>query len=792
MKVLLSWLREFCPTDLSAEELAEKLTEQGAKVESVSYPWERLTGVVVARVREVQDHPSSDKLCLARVDHGSGERELVVGVRNMKAGDLVPLAGPGATVPGLPEPLTARQIRGVVSEGMLCSPRELGISGEHTGILVLPPETRVGADFKEAFGLADALLDVEVKSNRPDLLSVVGVAREAAAATGVPFIPPDTRFTESEEKAHEAATVEVLDLERCPRYLAKVIRGVSVGSSPIRVQARLTAMGMRPLSGVVDATNYVMLEMGQPLHPFDLALLEGAGVVVRRAAEGERLVTLDEVERVLTAEDLLIADRAKGIAIAGIFGSASAEVSPGTSEVLLESAHFQPRGILRTARRLGLRTEASTRFERGTDPEAVDGAADRAARLIAEWGGGTVLAGSVEVGGPPERRRVAMRPSRAALVLGYEVSTEEAAGALRRLGMDVESRDDSVEAVVPTYRWDLQVEEDLIEEVARVQGYGRVPVSMPAVRQGGGVPESYSRRTRVREALVRAGFREAWTYSFASTADLALMGQDASRAIRVANPLTADQEFLRTSLLPALLRAAVHNVARRIPGVAMFEVGRTFAPDDLVEERERVGLIAAGVTSSGFPGESRYMDFFDAKGAVEALLGAFGVTDWSLGQAAPSPFHPARSAVMLTEGEIAGVVGELHPRIAEEMDLPARTSLAELDLAVLSAHAASTFAFTDVPRFPPVHRDLAFLVDAATAAGDVLAALVEAAGELLDAAALFDVFEGGPIPEGKKSLAFSVDLRVPDRTLTDEEAERVVQAIVARLARDFGAELRAG
>jgi phenylalanyl-tRNA synthetase beta chain len=315
---------------------------------------------------------------------------------------------------------------------------------------------------------------------------------------------------------------------------------------------------------------------------------------------------------------------------------------------------------------------------------------------------------------------------------------------------------------------------------------------MPAVRQAGAVPESFSRRARVREAMVRAGLLEALTYSFASAADLALMGQDESRAIHVANPLTADQEFLRTSLLPGLLRAAVHNVARRIPGVALFEVGRTFGPDDPIEERERVGLIVAGTTSSGFPGESRPMDFFDAKGSVEALLGALGVSSWSLGQAAPSPFNPARSAMVLIGGEIAGVVGELHPRLAEEMDLPARTSLAELDLAVVWAHAASTLVFTDVPRFPPVHRDLAFVVDATAAAGDVLGTLVEAAGELLDAVVLFDVFEGGPIPEGKKSLAFSVDFRAPDRTLTDEEAERVVQAIVERLARDFGADLRSG
>jgi phenylalanyl-tRNA synthetase beta chain len=792
VKVLLSWLRELCPTDLSAEEMAERLTAQGAKVETVTRPWEGLDGVVVARVLEIRDHPNSDKLCLARVDFGSGQRELVVGVRNMRPGDLVPLAGPGTRVPALPEPLSAREIRGVVSEGMICSGRELGISGDHSGILILPPDTTVGTDFKSAFGLDDALLDVEVKSNRPDLLSVIGVAREASAATGVPLVPPDTSLPEAGEKAEEAASVEVLDLERCPRYLAKVVRGVAWDRSPIRVQARLSAMGMRPLSNVVDATNYVMLELGQPLHPFDLALLEGAAVVVRRASEGETLTTLDEVERTLTGEDLVIADRAKGIAIAGVFGSAAAEVSAATTDVLLESAHFQPGGVLRTARRLGLRTEASTRFERGADPEAVDPAADRAARLITEWAGGTVLAGSVGVGSVPERRVVAMRPARATHVLGYEVTEPEAIEALGRLGMEVQPGGGHVEAVVPSFRWDLRIEEDLIEEVARFQGYDRVPETTPAVRQAGGVPANYDLRRRVRETMVRAGLREALVYSFASPDDLALMEHDPGRAVPVANPLTSDQAFLRTSLLPGLLRAVAHNAARRVPGVWLFEVGRVFLRDDPVDERVRVALAVAGTASTGHPGESRGLDFFDAKGAVEALFRSLGIAEWSLGDAAPPPFHPARSAAVLAGDRPVGVLGELHPRVAAEMDLPARTAVAEIDLVDLVAQEATGFTFRDVPRFPPVHRDLAFQVDQGTPAGKVREAIMEAGGDLVDTVVLFDVFEGGPIPSGQKSLAFSVDLRAPDRTLTDQEAEAVVEAIVERLARDFGAELRTG
>ncbi|HZD79202.1 MAG TPA: phenylalanine--tRNA ligase subunit beta, partial [Actinomycetota bacterium] len=336
MRIVLSWLREICPTDLGVEDLAELLTRKGAEVEGVERPWDRLRGVLVARVLEVRDHPNSDKLCLARVQTGSGEQEVVVGVRNMAAGDLVPLAPPGATVPALPEPLAARPIRGMVSNGMLCSPMELGIAPSHEGILVLPDDLEPGQDVRSVLGLDDAVLDVEVTPNRPDFLSVLGIAREVSAATGVPIVPPPTSVREEEGKAEDAASLEVLDLDRCPRYLARILTGVRHAPSPIKIQARLTAAGMRPISGAVDATNYAMLEIGQPLHPFDLALLRGPGVVVRRAAEGERLVTLDDVERAFTGDDLLICDPERPVAVAGVMGGEVAEVSDATTEVLLE------------------------------------------------------------------------------------------------------------------------------------------------------------------------------------------------------------------------------------------------------------------------------------------------------------------------------------------------------------------------------------------------------------------------------------------------------------------------
>ena len=798
MKVLLSWIREFAPTELGPEELAELLTAKGAGVEAIVRPWAGLSGVTVARVVEVADHPGAEKLCLARLNTGAGERRVVVGVRNMAPGDLVPYAPPGARVPALAEPLAVKEVRGEASEGMLCSPWELGISADHGAILVLPPDTPLGADVAPELGLDDVVLDIEVTPNRPDLLSVVGVAREVAAAAGVRFVPPDVSVPEGDEPAEAEAGVEVLDLERCPRYLARVIRGVSVGSSPIRVQARLTAMGMRPISNVVDATNYVMLELGQPMHAFDLALLEDRAVVVRRAGEGERIVTLDDVERVMTADDLLIANRSSAVGIAGVIGSAAAEVHSGTSDVLLESAYFQPAGVLRTARRLRLRTEASIRFERGVDPEGAPRAADRCSRLIAEWTEGVVSKGPIDVGEPPLRRRVPVRPGRASAVLGYEVSARDVQEALGQLGIGVEPDDDGrLVAEVPGYRVDLEQEVDLIEEVVRVQGYERLGETLPAIRQPGGLAPEHAFRRRIRESFVRAGLREVKSLAFASASDLELMGHPPEAAVRVANPLDAEEAFLRTSLVPALVATLRRNLARQVRGGAVFEVGNVFwtgEADRPVDEHEYVALAMTGPVPGRWYEPERAGDLFDAKGAVEALLADLGIEDWSVGDPPGHPMHPGRSATVIVRGETAGSVGELHPRVSAAMDLPDRVAVGELDALVLARHASDSVQYREIPRFPPVHRDLAFVVDAEVPAVTVLSALTQAAAEagLGVRVSLFDVFTGPPVAEGRKSLAFSVDFRAPDRTLTDGEADRAVESIRDRLARDFDAELRAG
>ena len=790
MKVSLSWLREFVPIELDAEELAARIDARGIKVEGIEHPWDRLDGVVVATVMDVRDHPNSEKLCLASVDAGDGPVQVVVGIRNMAPGDLVPWAKPGSRVPLLEERLGSRSLRGEMSNGMLCSPRELAISQEHeTGILILPPDLSPGADLKTALGLDDALLDIEVEPNRPDFLSIYGVARETSSILGLPLAEPETDVDEDAERADAVAPIELRAPDGCPYYLARILRGASRGATPVRAQARLTAAGMRPVAPIVDATNYAMLELGQPLHAFDLDRLAGPGIVVRRADAGERLVTLDGVERELIDEDLLICDLEKPVALAGVMGGRSSEVSGETTDVLLEAAHFTRTGIIRTVRRLDLHSEASHRFERGTDPEGVERAARRCAALIARWTGARVLEGVAQAGGPPDRRWVSMRASRATALLGYPVTSSDAAAVFDALRMSHREDAELAEVEVPGYRVDIEREVDLIEEVVRIQGYEGVGATIPRSPEPGGVPETYAFGRRVRDALVRAGLREAKPLPFASEEDLALMGD--GQAIPLANPLRAEEAWLRTSLLPGLLRTVARNQRWGSGTASIFEVGVVFRSGDPAEERRHAGFVHCGAAGEGWAADDRTLDVLDARGTLESLLGDLGVEDWSLGEPLAHPFHPGRSARILLGDEPVGALGELHPRIAASLEIEGRVAAAEIQLDPVRAAAARAFQLVEVPRFPPVRRDLAFVVPTGVSAGALQAVLDDAGEALLDRSTLFDVFEGGAIPEGRKSLAFALEFRAPDRTLTDEEVEPVVAEIVDRVRSELGAELRA-
>jgi phenylalanyl-tRNA synthetase beta chain len=580
----------------------------------------------------------------------------------------------------------------------------------------------------------------------------------------------------------------------CPFYVARVLRGASTGATPLWAQARLTAVGMRPVAPIVDATNYAMWELGQPLHAFDMQRLAGPGIVVRRAEAGEHLVTLDGVERELIEDDLLICDLEKPVAIAGIMGGQTSEVSDATTDVLLESAYFTRTGVIRTARRLGLHSEASHRFERGTDPEGVERGARRGAALIAEWTGARVLTDATQAGGPPERRHVSMRASRATALLGYPVSPSDAAAVVDALRMTHRESSDVIEVEVPGYRVDLEREVDLIEEVVRIQGYERVGATIPRSPEPGGLPDPYAFTRRVRDALVRAGLREAKPLPFVSEDDLASMGD--RDAIRLANPLRAEEAWLRTRLLPGLLHTVARNQRWGTGSVSIFEVGTVFRSAEPVEERRQVGLVLCGAAGEGWTADDRAFDVLDARGIVETLLEDLGVDGqgthgWTLGEPLGEPFHPGRSARFLLGDRSVGVIGELHPRKASSLDIDGRVAVAELELEPLRAAASRDFRLVEVPRFPPIRRDLAFVIDEEVPAGAVTAALESAAGELLDRSLLFDVFRGDAIPDGRKSLAFALEFRAPDRTLTDEEVEPLIGTIVDRLRTELGAELRA-
>ena len=790
MRVPLSWLREVTPVEASADELATRLPVHGLQVEEVVRPGAEISGVVVARVLETEEVPGAEKVILSRVDAGDGPREVFVGVRNIKPGDLVPYATPGSRLPGGRE-IGRREMMGRTSEGMLCSAQELGVSDDHSGILILDADAKIGQDVRETLGLDDEILDIDITPNRPDLLSIVGIAREVAALYKLPLTIPPAGLTEGDQDASSLATVTVEDKRGCPRYLARVITGVRVGPSPAWMQRRLMACGMRPISGPVDVTNYVLLELGHPQHAFDLAKLRGHAIVVRRPRKGERtLATLDGVERTLERDDVLICDVEAPVAIGGIMGGADSEVGEGTTEILLEAAYFDPRRVLRTARRMGLRTEASVRFERGADPEAPPVAAARAAALIAQIGGGTVARGAIDVYPKPAKTKaIRLRVPRVNAVLGITEPADEIAAGLTTLGCRVDSQTrTAIRILPPTFRPDLRIEEDLIEEVARLYSYERIPLTLPASGRAGGLTDEQKLRRLARHLMLGAGLSEAQTLSMLppSFPDRLELATDHPwrKTLSLANPLSEEESILRPSLTPGLLLVAAKNLARRNTSVSLFEIGNAFTPSEDVLPIETLGVawLRTGPVPTSWHRPHRDFDFFDAKGVVERLTQGLGVPPATFEAVERQPFHPGRCARVLVGGEEIGVVAELHPRAARALDLPSRVAVGELRLSPL-LEAARTAAPGDLPRFPAVTRDLALLVPTGTAATAVEAAIREAGGDLLEDADVFDVYPGEEFGQtGRVSLAFALSFRRPDRTLTDAEVGEVMTRIQSAAA----------
>lgn len=795
MRVPLSWLAEYVDLPEDRTRLAEDLSHQGVKVEAIHRIGEGVGGVVAGEILEVSDHPNSDRLVLAEVDVGNKTQHVVVGVRNFKVGDKVPVAVPGSRLPGIDE-ISTRKIRGQESQGMLCSPSELQISEDHSGILILDPSAEVGVDIVEHLGLPEIVFELDITPNRPDLMGMLGVAREVAVLTGGGWRRPEP----SRRGDGPAATkVDIEDAHRCPRYLAITLQGISMGSSPPDVQRKLSAAGVRPISNAVDATNLALWITGQPLHAFDLDKLAEGRIVVRLASAGEKIVTIDDEERELSPDDLVIADAKDPVALAGIMGGADSEVSDSTSSILLESAYFEPRGILRSSQRHGLRTEASARFERGVDPEAVAYAAELAASYLSEWSGakGSEALDSYPI--PHERPTVRVTTEQVNGLLGTSLDDEQMVGPLKQLGFDAKQEGGTIEAVVPPWRPDVAIAEDLIEEVARVAGYDNIPATLPAkAGRTARLPDDERWGREVRSALNGAGLGEAYTSSFISEATHSAMsypdGHPYAEPIRIANPITEEEALLRPSLVPGLLKAVAGNVARRRLDVSLFELGTTFLPSKgvLPEEIERLAIVMHGSAGGSWYEERRELDFFDLKGVIEALIETLGIeADWEADwEAAEEPgFHPVRAAKLSIDGDPIGIAGEIAPAIARHHDIDGRVMVAELDREPLARPRKSPGAEAPL-RYPAVLLDLAVVVSEEVRASDVIAEARARGGELLEDVSLFDVYVGPQVGEDRKSLALSLSFRAPDRTLQEKEALQALQAVTAALADKFGGEVR--
>lgn len=817
MRVPYRWLQEYVDVGLGPEALAEALTMQGLGVEAVERPGPAFSGVVTGRVLAAEPHPNADRLRVCTVDVGEAEpRTIVCGAPNVAAGQTVPVALPGAALPGGVTIGEAR-LRGVLSRGMICSAKELGLPDPTggAGILALAEPFPPGRDLREALGLDEAVLVLELTPNYAmHCQSLLGVAREVAALTGGAVRVPAPAVREAARPAAALVEVRVEEPDLCPRYVARVIEGVRVGPSPLWLQRRLEAAGMRPINNVVDVTNYVMLEMGQPLHAFDLHRLGGTGerkrIVVRRARPGETLVTLDGAERRLATDDLVIADGEEGgraVALAGVMGGGNSEVTPETTAILLESASFHNLSVRRTARRLGIPSEASSRFEKWVDPEGCRAAADRAMTLLQELAGGEVLAGAVDVyPRPAEPRRIAARSAWINAFLGTALSDAEMGAIFERLGFEVgDFHAGSILVTVPTRRPDVEGEADLAEEVARLHGYNRIPVTLPKSPAAPATPSPERRlAAEARAVCLAAGLCEVMTYSFMDPAGFDRVGLPADdarrRAIPLANPLSEDQGVMRTCLLPLLLEVAATNVRHRRTDVSVFEIGRVYLPKglplaELPEERLALGAVLMGAADrGGWYGPAVEADFYHAKGLVEAVCRRLGVDGVTFEAHAAPGYHPGRTARLLAPGgsgaQTLGVLGELHPETARAYDLPGRVLAVELDLTALMALARPVRAYRPLPRFPASDRDLAVLVPDGVPAARVEATIAAAGGDLLESVRLFDLYRGAGVPEGWRSLAYSLVYRAGDRTLTDAEVDAVHGRVRAALAERLGARLR--
>jgi phenylalanyl-tRNA synthetase beta chain len=798
VKVLLSWLQEFAPVNGAPEEIGKQLSDLGLAVEAMTSIGEGLDGVVVARVLDLRPHPDADRIQLVDVDAGDGEAlQICCGAFNMSVGDLVPLATLGMTMPSGME-IARRKMRGEWSNGMLCAAEEIGLGDDSEGIMLLDGATgehppTPGTPLVEALALVpDVLYDLEVNPNRPDAMSVAGVARDLAARQGVPFALPDPSPADAGDPADGRLSVEVLDPVLCGRFVARVLDGITIGPSSRWLANRLTALGMRPINNVVDVSNYVMLELGQPSHTYDLAALTGGGgagpaLRVRRAVEGETVETLDGVVRTLSASDGVIADGDDAaIGIAGIMGGASTEIGGETTSVVLEMAWWDPQTISTSSRRLGLRSEASIRFERGADPEVADVAMRRFAELLSD-SGAALAPGTVDVRGTvPDRSPVRVRTDRVNALLGTDLSRDEMAALLEPIGfisepVDGDPSSADLDVAVPCFRHDCGTEIDVVEEVARMHGYGRIARTVPSSTITGSLTPYQHDRRSVRDTMVGLGLDEVMPVPFLAPGDLERAGLPGD-GVTVTNPLVAEESVMRASLRPGILKTLAYNASHRLEGLGVFEIGHVYRvpaiEQPLPDEREHLAVGLGG------------RDAGDAVAIWSSLADALDCRDYALVSDGPAGLHPTRAARIEVAGTPVGFVGEVDPGVLEAYGIGERVGWLEVDLEALLALPHGGRPYHRVSRYPSSDIDLAFEVDEDTSAAAVRSCLVGAAGDLLADLSLFDVFRGAPVAEGRRSLAFTLRFQADDRTLTDAEVAGVRQACIDGVQSALPAVLR--
>ncbi|MFZ5352421.1 MAG: phenylalanine--tRNA ligase subunit beta [Bacillota bacterium] len=794
MLVPIKWLKEYVDINIDVKTLGDMLTMSGSKVETIEEIGREIDKVVTGKILKIERHPDAEKLLVTQVDIGTETVQIVTGANNIKENDVVPIATNGSTLPGGIR-IKKGKLRGIDSNGMMCSAQELAMPLENLtheqldGIYILEPDTPLGKDIKEILGLDDSVIEFEITNNRPDCLSVLGIARETAATLGVHLNYPVPEVDENNEKAEDYVSIEVLNSELCPRYAARVVKNVNIKDSPSWMQDRLLKAGVRPINNIVDITNYVMLELGQPMHAFDLNKLQGKKIIVRNASPGEKITTLDEVERELNDSMLVIADAERAIGIAGVMGSSNSEIDANTDTLVFECANFEPVNIRLTSKKLGLRTEASSRFEKGIDTELINLALDRACHLVQEIGAGEIVGGKIDIYPKPKQaRRLSLRPQRVRSFIGADISNAQIVKYLNSLEFEVED-DDSFIVTVPTFRDDIEGEADIIEEIARLYGYDKIPSTlMDTTFTQGGMNFRQKLINTAKENLVAQNLYEIFTYSFVSPGvfnRISLKAENPLRnCIRLINPLGEEQSIMRTTIIPNVLEVISRNYNRKVSEGSFFELSKVYLAEklpleDLAEERE---VLTIGMYGS--------VDFFDLKGVVENLLEAMNIGKYRILSSNHDSLHPGRTAELIINNKRIGWLGEVHPDVLDNYDIPVRAYIAELNFDEMINQSSPIKKYKQLPKYPSVERDIAIVVTEEITAGQIEEIIKNKGGKIVEDVKLFDIYRGSQVQEGYKSMAYKIVYRSDEKTLTEEDISKVHNKILNSLANQVGGFLR--